>query len=111
MHNLKIGICEDEETQRKHMRSVLETYFQNRHQEVEIETFASAEELLFKYPESMPFYCVLLDIKMKEISGMDLARQIRKVDKNMQIIFITGDQDFVLEGYDPWPTIKGEIAV
>lgn len=99
MNDLKIGICEDDETQRKYIISVLEAYFKDRHMIVEMEAFESSEELLFKYPESLPFSCILLDIKMKEINGMELAKRIRKADKNIHIIFITGDRDYALEGY------------
>ncbi|CCL35446.1 response regulator [Clostridioides difficile] len=42
---------------------------------------------------------LLLDIKMAELNGMDITRNIRKVDDNMEIIFITSLIDYVQEGY------------
>lgn len=37
---------------------------------------------------------------MAELNGMDITRNIRKVDDNMEIIFITSLIDYVQEGYE-----------
>lgn len=97
--NYKIGICEDEEAQREHLVKMVSSYYNNKGMRAEIETFGSAEQLLFKYPANLPFSCVLLDIKLKEINGMELAKRIRREDKDIHIIFITGDRDYAFDGY------------
>lgn len=43
---------------------------------------------------------LLLDIEMGEISGMKLARHLRRAGAAMQIVFITGYMDYIAEGYD-----------
>lgn len=39
-------------------------------------------------------------MKMKDMDGIELARQIRRDNEAVQIIFITGYPDFMSEGYD-----------
>lgn len=61
---------------------------------------SSAEEFLFKYQERKIFDIILLDIRMDGMDGMQLARKIREYDESVKIIFLTGDRDNVLEGYE-----------
>lgn len=35
---------------------------------------------------------------MKDMDGMELAREIRKFDRKVQIVFLTGKTDYVFEG-------------
>lgn len=96
---LRIGICEDDKTQKEYLVKEIEAYYQGIGSRVQVFAFESAEELLFHYPDILPFDCVLLDIKMKKMDGMKLAERIRKTDALIKIIFITGDRDYVFDGY------------
>ncbi|MDO7203636.1 response regulator [Paraclostridium bifermentans] len=43
----------------------------------------------------------ILDIQMDEITGMDVARKIREIDKNKpEIIFTTSLIEYIQEGYE-----------
>lgn len=102
-----IGICEDEKVQIEYLVYAIEKYHtsmevsgsKNGREECRIETFQNAEELLFKYEQALPFDCLILDIKMGKMDGMELAADIRKRDKQIPIIFVTGDRDAVFDGY------------
>jgi FixJ family two-component response regulator len=56
------------------------------------ETFASAEEFLGRDHFS-GIGCLLLDVQMPGLSGMDLQEELSKADYHMPIIFITGHGD------------------
>jgi FixJ family two-component response regulator len=56
------------------------------------ETFASAEEFLSR-EHFNGIGCLLLDVQMPGLSGMDLQEELNKVDYHMPIIFITGHGD------------------
>ena len=43
---------------------------------------------------------LLLEIEMKKMDGVTLARMIRKSNKSVQILFITGYSQYIVEGYD-----------
>ncbi len=99
MKELRIGICEDDITQLKYLKQEVENYYTQNGISVVIEIFESAEQLLFQYPSDLPFHCLLLDIGLKKMDGMNLAKRIRERDKELTIIFITGERDYVFEGY------------
>jgi len=56
------------------------------------ETFASAEEFLGR-EHFNGIGCLLLDVQMPGLSGMDLQKELHKADYHMPIIFITGHGD------------------
>ena len=69
-------------------------------QEICISVYDSAEALLFAFDEDKALDILLLDIQMKEMDGITLAKRLRGGDERMQIVFITGFPDFIWEGYD-----------
>lgn len=46
---------------------------------------------------------MFLDIEMNDITGLELAKHIQALQKNIEIIFVTGHAGFALEGYDFHP--------
>jgi len=55
-----------------------------------VETFASAQEFLDRPPVEGAS-CLVLDVSLPDLSGLDLQKQIQRMD--MPIIFITGHGD------------------
>ena len=56
------------------------------------ETFASAEDFLGR-EHFDGIGCLLLDVQMPGLSGMDLQEELNRADYHMPIIFITGHGD------------------
>jgi len=57
-----------------------------------VETFASAQDfLLAKRPDSSS--CLILDVRMPGLSGLDLQRKLTEANIAIPIIFITGHGD------------------
>jgi len=57
-----------------------------------VETFASAQEFLhFKRPETPA--CLVLDVRLPGLSGLELQRKLAPASKRIPIIFITGHGD------------------
>lgn len=98
---MRIVICDDDANQVKHLRTLLGKWTKEREiSDAELETFSSAESFLFAYEDNKLIDILLLDIQMGEMDGLSLAKTIRPQDKSMQIIFITGYMDYILDGYD-----------
>jgi FixJ family two-component response regulator len=57
-----------------------------------IETFGSAQEFLTRQPPDAPG-CLVLDVRLPGVSGLDLQRELAAAQITMPIIFITGHGD------------------
>jgi len=57
-----------------------------------VETFSSAEEFLAR-EHFDGIGCILLDVQMPGLSGMDLQAELSKAETSMPIVFITGHGD------------------
>lgn len=97
---LKIAICDDEQNQIEYISSVLSAWSSQNGHSCEISMFASAESFLFEYESDKAYDILLLDVEMKNITGIELAKFIRQDNNRSEIIFITSHFEFVCEGYD-----------
>ena len=57
-----------------------------------VETFGSAREFLTRQPPDAPG-CLVLDVRLPGLSGLDLQRELAAAQITMPIIFITGHGD------------------
>ncbi|MEE0249397.1 response regulator transcription factor [Peptacetobacter hiranonis] len=95
----KIVICEDEILQREKLKEYIQKIFYEYKEEIEIIEFESAEDLLSSGVILKEVDIFLLDIKMNGLSGMDLAKLIRKESDRSEIIFVTSLVEYVQDGY------------
>ena len=58
----------------------------------DVQGFSSAEEFLRSRRPDLPS-CLILDVRLPHLSGLDLQRQLFKTDADIPIIFITGHGD------------------
>ena len=59
---------------------------------LDVQTFASAQEFLAS-PRPDAASCLVLDVKLPGLSGLDLQQELAKLDVQIPIIFITGYGD------------------
>jgi len=57
-----------------------------------VESFSSAEEFLRQQKPGVPA-CLVLDVRLPEMSGLELQRELAAVDNPIPIVFITGHGD------------------
>jgi DNA-binding LytR/AlgR family response regulator len=97
---MRIAYCDDETTQFIYLKELADIWEQVNEENCDIKVYGSAEEMLFENPESFPFDFIILDIEMDEMNGIDLARSIRKIDKNVAIAFLSNSSEYVFDGYE-----------
>jgi FixJ family two-component response regulator len=57
-----------------------------------VETFVSAQEFLARRKENVPS-CLVLDVGLPGLSGLDLQKRILEANREIPIVFITGHED------------------
>lgn len=97
--NVKICICDDSSEERISINALVREWAQQSGTDVSVSEFPTAEAFLFGYEDLMPDI-VLLDIEMPGMNGVELAKHLRKGNKLIQIVFITGFSEYIAEGYE-----------
>ena len=58
-----------------------------------VDTFASAREFLDRIKADEKAGCLVLDVRMPGVSGMDLQRELQNANASLPIVFMTGHGD------------------
>jgi FixJ family two-component response regulator len=59
----------------------------------QVQTFASAREFLGTNADIEEAACLVLDVRMPGLTGIDLQRELQTMNRNVPIVFITGHGD------------------
>ena len=94
---MKIAICDDEDQICELMSHKIEKYYFSSNIEFSIATFRSGEALLDYDISNIDV--LFLDVDMPGRNGMEIAKEIRKLNKDMIIIFMTAYSEFVFESF------------
>lgn len=84
--NAFVFVVDDDSSIRESLTSLIRSAGLNT------ETFASAQEFLARPRPDSPS-CLVLDVQLPGLSGLDLQQEMAKVDVQIPIIFITGHGD------------------
>jgi DNA-binding LytR/AlgR family response regulator len=94
---IKIAIVEDEASYAKQLQDFLEQYEKEQEESFQVTVYSDGDEIVHKYKAQ--FDIILMDIEMKFMDGMSAAEEIRKVDSEVVIIFITNMAQYAIRGY------------
>ena len=91
MQNLResrpvIAIVDDDPSVREGLKSLI------RSAGWSVETFASAQEFLSR-PRAKAPSCLILDLQLPDLSGLDLQKRMAATDLEIPIVFLTGHGD------------------
>jgi serine/threonine protein kinase len=81
-----VFVVDDDESIREALKSLISSVG------LQVATFASAREFLQSSPPDAPG-CLVLDVRLPGLSGLDLQRELAKANVATPIIFITGHAD------------------
>lgn len=88
----KIAICDDEPAHIEKIRNILLDY--------ETVNYSNPTALLKAVSDGARFDVLFLDIMMPQLDGISLARELRRYDVDMLIVFITSKIEFMQTGYE-----------
>ena len=94
---IRIAMVEDEAAVREQLQGYIQRYTRQYGTEFEVTEFSDGMEILDAY---RPVYdIVLLDVEMKHLDGMETARRIRELDRDVVLLFITNMAQYAIKGY------------
>lgn len=97
---MKIAIIEDEQAHTDLLCRYLEAWSKYRDIPVNIMSFPDAESFLFTWMGNRDYDVLFVDIQMKKINGMEMAKRVREQDPDIAIVFTTAVEDHMAEGYE-----------
>lgn len=95
---MRIAICDDNKSVIDSVKNALlqcKDYITN----MIIDEFYSGESLLEHYKKGGRYDLLFLDIHMKEIDGINTAFKLKKLQKDLILIFLTGHNIYVREAF------------
>lgn len=98
--NYKIAICDDSQADREYIAAIAARWAASAGHTAHIDSFASAEQFMFHYAEEKDYDMLLLDIEMGAMDGVSMAKELRRENDSVQLVFITGYSDYISEGYE-----------
>ena len=97
---IHIAICDDEPSQLLLLERLAGEWAKQQKVELKVTLSRNSDQFLFGWEGKKDIDILLLDIEMPGMDGITLARRLREMGESLQIIFVTGMTDYVLEGYD-----------
>ena len=96
---LRIGFCDDDLSVLNTLQVLLDRYRVDRNADLSSAAFQSPLELIAEIEKGLRFDILLLDVLMPGENGMEAAREIRRFDSSVKIIFLTSSTEFAVESY------------
>lgn len=95
---IRIAIVDDNVAHTETLKKMICQYADKNSTHVEVDKFADGFSFFEEY-EKNPYDAVFLDLIMPGLSGMDIAKSLRKTNKKISIIFITATAQSAVMGY------------
>ncbi len=96
---IHIAICDDEKYMSDHMKKIISQFFKRKNIKIIILQFLNGEELL-KYKEKIDILFLDIQMKNKDMNGMEIARKLRNHKFQGFLIFITVLKEMVFESFE-----------
>jgi two-component system response regulator FixJ len=84
-----VHVIDDDDAVRESLAFLL------RSAKIDVRSYQTAEDFLDQLP-SVKMGCIVTDVRMPGMSGIDLLRKLREIDINLPVIVITGHGDVPL---------------
>ena len=96
---IKVAFCDDDVSVLDELKGLLDLYCKKRSQEIEYTAFHSSFELLGEIEKGIRYDILFLDIILPNENGIEIAKEIRRYDSVVKIIFLTSSSEFAVQSY------------
>lgn len=100
---LNIAICDDDIRLTSQMEGLVNQIANNYSIDKEVEIFWDGQELVRFIKDGLRFDIIFLDIEMTKMNGISTAKEIRKIDSNVFIVYVTSHENYMKESFDVRP--------
>lgn len=98
---INIAVCDDDFKDRKEVVNKVSRFQKENDIIIEISEYENGNQLLKEY--AWQYDIVILDIELDHIYGVDVARKIREMDEEIQILFVTNYKEYAYESFSVNP--------
>lgn len=99
---LRIAVCDDIAEELQNLVSLINQYISANGLDAEVMEFSHPDTLQTAI-EAESFHLYILDIVMPIVNGLDLGKEIRRHDREAQIIYATTEPQYALQAYAASP--------
>lgn len=96
---MKIAICDDEKQFVDAICPLLEQWAEKNAIKLTLHCFTNGDDLIAVHRD-IGMDLIILDVIMPLLNGMDTARELRKDNQTVPIIFLTSAKEFAVESYE-----------
>jgi len=97
---LLIGICDGDTAVRVMLSDFIKRYKDETGLNIQVLSYDNGDKLLNHYPFEMDLIFLEIPFLFGKMDGIEIARQIRKADAHVGIVFLTSVLSYVLEAYE-----------
>ena len=91
---IRIALVEDDPAYAEQLLSYLKEYEKESKERISVQIFSDGEDIVTEYRAD--YDIILMDVEMKFMDGMSAAEEIRKIDTEVVIIFITNMPQYAI---------------
>lgn len=95
---IRIAIVEDDSSSARQLQEYLRRYQRETGTAIETVLFSDGDEITENYQPR--FGLIFMDIVMRFKDGMTAAREIRRIDPEVLIVFLTSMAQYAVQGYE-----------
>lgn len=100
MRTIEIAVCDDEQIYIDRIVKYIEVYSEEYELDINVTAYNSGNSLLKDIEDDQSKYDIIfLDVEMPNIDGVDAARKIRKITKDVIICFVTSYDKYAIQAY------------
>lgn len=97
---IQIAVCDDENYYQELVCRIIRSYMTEKGiEEYRLYTYSSGNEVISDIENLKSFQVLFMDISMADTDGITAAKEVRRVNEEICISFITSFIDYSLEGY------------
>ena len=96
---MKIAICDDEVAVSEVTKSLLQQWAIHQSISLSVHCYENGDALILAQ-KSECFDLIFLDVLMPLLNGIDTAKELRRQNQNVPIIFLTSSKEFAFDSYE-----------